>query len=114
MTATTYIDHPHPQVKAADSDFTVVLYNQLHRYFRFWHLVLCSLVSADSARAAPLFAWRGGPTSDARSRSSTGPLRFLRQLRAPHSGGDVIQDEEKLLLASPERCRGRFDVQVHT
>jgi NADPH-dependent 2,4-dienoyl-CoA reductase/sulfur reductase-like enzyme/rhodanese-related sulfurtransferase len=28
--------------------------------------------------------------------------------------GEVIEEEEKLLLASPERFRDRFDIQVHT
>ena len=32
----------------------------------------------------------------------------------PYYVGDVIEEEEKLLLASPERFRDRFDIQVHT
>ena len=43
-----------------------------------------------------------------------GPYVSFANCGLPYYVGDVIEEEEKLLLASPERFRDRFDIQVHT
>ena len=43
-----------------------------------------------------------------------GPYVSFANCGLPYYVGEVIEEEEKLLLASPERFRDRFDIQVHT
>lgn len=43
-----------------------------------------------------------------------GPHVSFANCGLPYYVGDVIEDEEKLLVAKPERFRDRFDIQVHT
>jgi NADPH-dependent 2,4-dienoyl-CoA reductase/sulfur reductase-like enzyme/rhodanese-related sulfurtransferase len=43
-----------------------------------------------------------------------GPYVSFANCGLPYYVGDVIEEEEKLLLATPERFRDRFDIQVHT
>ncbi len=43
-----------------------------------------------------------------------GPYVSFANCGLPYYVGNVIEEEESLLLASPERFRDRFDIQVHT
>jgi NADPH-dependent 2,4-dienoyl-CoA reductase/sulfur reductase-like enzyme/rhodanese-related sulfurtransferase len=43
-----------------------------------------------------------------------GPYVSFANCGLPYYVGDVIAEEEKLLVAKPERFRDRFDIQVHT
>jgi len=43
-----------------------------------------------------------------------GPYVSFANCGLPYYVGDVIEEEEALLVATPERFRDRFDIQVHT
>jgi NADPH-dependent 2,4-dienoyl-CoA reductase/sulfur reductase-like enzyme/rhodanese-related sulfurtransferase len=82
------------------------------------------MMSDDGKRILVVGGVAGGASCAARARRlceqceivifDRGPYVSFANCGLPYYVGDVIEEEEKLLLASPERFRDRFDIQVHT